>query len=186
MHLTRYYMYKRIKTCFDDLIKGKILGISGIHNFYPFIDAKLSKITEVEYPTVDIQDLPFDNDSFDFVITDQVIEHVENFQKAIQESQRVLKINGIVIHTTCFMNSLHYGPIDYWRFSPDALRYLFRNFSEIIQCEGWGNRIALTLCFISDRFRYMKIPESKWSLINLIATLNNKSYPIVTWVVARK
>lgn len=179
-------MYNKIKECFNEPIKGKILGISGIVNFYPLIDFKSSEITEVNYPAVDMQNLPFENESFNFVITDQVLEHIEDYGKAIQESKRVLKKGGIAIHTTCFINHLHHFPIDFWRFSPDALRYLFRDFSEIIQYDGWGNRLALVLCFISNRLRLINIPESKWSPLNFIATLNDERYPIVTWVVAKK
>ena len=186
MHLTRYYMYKRIEECFNDLMRGRILGISGINNFYHLIDTSCSEIIEVDYPVVDIQNLPFESEWFDFVITDQVLEHVEDFQKAVQESKRVLKKGGILIHTTCFINYFHPFPIDFWRFSPDALRFLFKDFSELIQSEGWGNRLALILCFMSERFRLMNIPESKWSLLNFIATFNEKKYPISTWVVARK
>jgi len=185
VHLTRYYMYKRIKECFKEPINGKILGISGIENFRPLI-SKDAEVLDVHYPEVDMQSLPYKDNSFDFVISDQVIEHLENPKKAIEESYRVLKRGGIAIHTTCFMNYIHYCPKDYWRFSPDALRYLCKDFSEILQCEGWGNRIAILLCFISDKFRFMKIPETKWSIRRLIATYNEKRYPIVTWVVAKK
>jgi len=167
-------------------MKGEILGISGIKNFYHVIDMNVSRLIETEYPEVDMQDLPFKSSRFDFVISDQVIEHLENPERAIKESYRVLRKGGIALHTTCFINYIHAFPKDFWRFSPDALKYLCKNFSEILQSEGWGNRIALFLCFISDRFRFMTIPESRWSLRHLIATLNEKSYPIVTWVLARK
>jgi SAM-dependent methyltransferase len=135
-----------------------------------------------------MQNLPFKNDTFDFIISDQVIEHLEDPKQALFESYRVLNKNGIAIHTTCFMNYVHRFPIDYWRFSPDALRYLCTKvgFSQILQCEGWGNRFALLLCFASDRFRFMDIPESDLSLRKKIATLNEKKYPISTWVVAQK
>lgn len=179
-------MCRRIKECFNEPIRGKILGISGIKKFYHLIDLDNSRITETEYPDVDMQNLPFNEETFDFIISDQVIEHLENPQKAIQESYRVLKEGGTVIHTTCFMNYFHPYPKDFWRFSPDALRYLCRDFSEILQCEGWGNRIALLLCFTSDRFRFMSIPESKWSIRRLVATWNEKRYSIVTWVIAKK
>lgn len=179
-------MYGRIKRCFKESMTGKILGISGIKNFYPFIDMESAEITEVRYPDVDIQSLPFNENTFDYVISDQVIEHVENPKKAIHESYRVLQKGGIALHTTCFMNYFHPSPKDLWRFSPDALRYLCDEFSEILQCEGFGNRILHLLCFTSDRFRFMKIPETKWSIRHLIATWNEKRYPIVTWVVAKK
>jgi SAM-dependent methyltransferase len=179
-------MYKRIAQCFGEPIKGKILGVSGISNFHSLIDAGNADIIETSYPDVDMQNLPFDDDTFDFVISDQVIEHLQSPQKAINESYRVLKKGGIAIHTTCFMNYIHAFPIDFWRFSPDALRYLCSDFSDILQCEGFGNRILHLLCFINDRFRSMNVPNTKLSILHLIATRNETRYPIVTWVVAKK
>ncbi|MBC8434348.1 class I SAM-dependent methyltransferase [Desulfobacula sp.] len=167
-------------------MKGNILGISGIGNFYPLIDMRNVELTEVNYPEADMQHLPYEDNGFDFVISDQVIEHLEDPKKAIKESYRVLNKDGIAIHTTCFINYIHSCPKDFWRFSPDALRYLCQGFSEILHCEGWGNRIAILLCFLSDRFRFMRIPEIKWSIRRLIATYNEEKYPIVTWVVAKK
>lgn len=185
-HLTRYYMYEKIRKCFKKPIKGKILGISGIKNFYSLIDMGNSELTEVEYPEMDMQNLPYEDNNFDFVISDQVIEHLENTKKAVEESYRVLKKDGITIHTTCFINHIHPCPEDFWRFSPKALSYLCKDFSEIICCEGWGNRILILLCFLSNKFRFMRIPETKWSIRHLIATRREERYPIVTWVVAKK
>ena len=51
-------MYKRIKECFKEPMTGKILDISGIKNFYPAIDMKNAEIIEVQYPSVDMQNLP--------------------------------------------------------------------------------------------------------------------------------
>ena len=179
-------MYNRIFQCFTQPLRGKILGVSGISNFYSLFDAKNSEITDTSYPDVDLQNLPFDDNAFDFLISDQVIEHLKDPQKAVNESYRVLKTGGIVIHTTCFMNYIHANPNDFWRFSPDALRLLCGNFSEIIQCEGFGNRLVHVLCFANDRFRALNVPDTKFSLLHHIATWNEIRYPIVTWVVAKK
>jgi SAM-dependent methyltransferase len=178
-------MYKRIEKCFKYPLRGMILGISGIKNFNTFID-KSAEVLDVNYQEVDMPILPFKDGIFDFVISDQVIEHLEGPQKAIEESYRVLKKGGIAIHTTCFVNYIHPFPKDFWRFSPDALKHLCRNFSEIIDCERWGNRVAILLTFINDRFRFLNIPESKMSLRHFIGTYNEKRYPIVTWIVAKK
>jgi ubiquinone/menaquinone biosynthesis C-methylase UbiE len=179
-------MYKKIGENIEEPMKGKILGISGINNFYPLIDMKNSEIIEAEFPIVDMQNLQYEDNVFDFVISDQVVEHLENPQKAVNESYRVLKKGGIAIHTTCFMNYIHPDPIDLWRFTPEGLRYLCREFSEIICCEGWGNRLAIFLCFLSRKFRYMEIPETKHSARNFVATYNEERVPIVTWVIAKK
>ena len=189
-HLTRNYMYESIYSCLkqNDLfpIKGKILGISGIKNFYPFIDMRNIELIEQNYPEIDMQDISYEKNTFDCVISDQVLEHLEDPSQAINESYRVLKPGGIVIHTTCFLNYIHLYPKDFWRFSPESLKYLCRNFSQIFIAEGWGNRFAIILCFISDRFRLMKIPKTKYSIKRLVSTYNEHRYPIVTWIIARK
>jgi ubiquinone/menaquinone biosynthesis C-methylase UbiE len=186
MNLTRYYMYKNIFSFFKEPLKGKILGVSGIDNFSSIIDSNNSEIIKVAYPDVDMQNLPYQDNEFDYIISDQVLEHIENPIKAINESYRVLKKGGIAIHTTCFMNYIHSYPGDYWRFTPDALRWLCKDFSEVLLCEGWGNRFAILLCFISDKFRGMRIPNWKLSIRRKIATKNEKIYPIVTWIVVKK
>lgn len=178
-------MYKKIRKCLKEPINGEVLGISGIENFRPLISEN-AEVLDVQYPEVDMQNLPFKDNIFDFVISDQIIEHLQDPKKAIGESYRVLKEGGIAIHTTCFINYIHPCPKDFWRFSPEALRYLVKDFSEIVCCEGWGNRIAILLCFLSDKFRSMKIPETKWSIRYFIGTCNEERYPIVTWVVAKK
>lgn len=47
-----------------------------------------------------ILEMPFKNNSFDFIISSEVIEHVTDQQKAISEIHRVLKPNGILVLTT--------------------------------------------------------------------------------------
>ena len=56
-----------MKNYFKEEIKGKVLGISGIWNFQSLID-KNSEILDVSYLEVDMQNLPYDDNIFDFVI----------------------------------------------------------------------------------------------------------------------
>lgn len=42
--------------------------------------------------------LPFEDDTFDFIISNQVFEHVQNYPETISEIQRVLKPGGSSIH----------------------------------------------------------------------------------------
>jgi SAM-dependent methyltransferase len=46
---------------------------------------------------VDLQRLPFDNETYDFVFASHVLEHVPDDEKAISEIRRILKPNGIAI-----------------------------------------------------------------------------------------
>jgi len=183
-HLTRYYMYERIRESLPKL-DGNILGISGIDNFKPLI-CQDANVIDSQYPDIDFHNLPFNDNIFDYVISDQVLEHLVDPQQAINESFRVLKKGGYAIHTSCFINYIHHCPQDYWRFTPEGLKYLCRDFSKICLCGGWGNRIAIILCFISDKLRFMPIPDNSYSLRNIIASNNEVNYPIVTWIVAMK
>jgi SAM-dependent methyltransferase len=47
--------------------------------------------------TIDLCELPFAANSFDFVVVNHVLEHVSNAHQAISEIHRVLKPNGIAI-----------------------------------------------------------------------------------------
>lgn len=46
---------------------------------------------------IDLQKLPFDDESYDFVFASHVLEHIPDDKKAIEEIRRVLKPNGIAI-----------------------------------------------------------------------------------------
>lgn len=42
--------------------------------------------------------IPFEDNTFDFVFSDQVMEHVQNFEEAVEEIYRVLKPGGCSLH----------------------------------------------------------------------------------------
>jgi SAM-dependent methyltransferase len=46
---------------------------------------------------VDLQQLPFDDESYDFVFASHVLEHVPNDEKAISEIHRILRPKGMAI-----------------------------------------------------------------------------------------
>jgi ubiquinone/menaquinone biosynthesis C-methylase UbiE len=47
--------------------------------------------------TVDIQELPFADATYDFVFASHVLEHIPNDRKAISEIRRILRPNGIAV-----------------------------------------------------------------------------------------
>lgn len=188
-------MYTRMFSALSLPLGGAILGISGLkyfigsRNYKPpcQIIAPEASITQVDYPQIDMRNLPYHDEQFDVVIADQVIEHIEgDVQQAVNEARRVLKKEGILIMGTAFIHPIHYGPKDMWRFSPDALRYLCRDFSEIIQCEGWGNRFVHALFFLYPPARDWQVPKRRWSFRRLLVTYNDNNYPHSTWIIARK
>lgn len=53
-------------------------------------------MTDVDYQA-DLQNLPFDDESFDIVFASHVLEHVPDDNKALSEIRRILTKNGIAI-----------------------------------------------------------------------------------------
>jgi SAM-dependent methyltransferase len=114
-HITRYYMYDHLRTVFTacnfETSRARILSISGSNKLIDLLGLKDPVIVEANYPDHNMLELDFDDNEFDFVVSDQVLEHVDGDpQKAIDESRRVLKPGGMAIHTTCFLNPVHGCP----------------------------------------------------------------------------
>lgn len=63
--------------------------------------------------------------SYDVVISVDVFEHVTRPWLAASEIVRILKPGGISYTSTLFAWRYHPVPIDYWRFTPDCLEFLF-------------------------------------------------------------
>ncbi|WP_019671575.1 class I SAM-dependent methyltransferase [Eudoraea adriatica] len=55
---------------------------------------------------IDATDIPYDNNTFDLLLCNHVLEHIPNYFKAIQEIFRVLKPNGIAILQTPYSKLL--------------------------------------------------------------------------------
>lgn len=58
------------------------------------------------YQIADVQDLPYSDDSFDIVIANHMMYHVQDINKGLSEIYRVLKKNGHVYMTTVGPNHL--------------------------------------------------------------------------------
>jgi len=55
---------------------------------------------------IDVQAMPFENDSFDIVICNHVLEHVEDDIKAMKEIYRILRKGGFAIMQVPFSSSM--------------------------------------------------------------------------------
>ncbi|MBR5546782.1 MAG: methyltransferase domain-containing protein [Clostridia bacterium] len=61
----------------------------------------------ISFAQVDIQQIPYENDSFDLVIANAMLYHVPDLDKAISEVARVLKPDGRFICSTTGDNGMH-------------------------------------------------------------------------------
>ena len=107
------------------------------HIFRPYVDSYVG----VEYDTTfsatkasthdrkadvlyDGLTLPFEDRSFDTVLSVQVLEHTPNPFELFAEMARVLRDKGTLILTVPFSGRLHEEPHDYLRFTPHIMREL--------------------------------------------------------------
>lgn len=68
----------------------------------------------------------FGKESFDVVISTELLEHVENWRKAISNIKQICKKNGIIIITArSYGKKVHGYPSDYWRYETDDIANIF-------------------------------------------------------------
>lgn len=79
----------------------------------------------------DIADLPFEDVCADALISEHVLEHISDPEKAINEMLRILKPGGLVYITVPFVMGFHSSPNDYYRWSDFGLERQFKDFEKI-------------------------------------------------------
>ena len=127
-------------------IGASILG-SGMEALIEGPDIKLVESDVAFWPRTtlicDAYCLPFEDNSFDGVIVQAVLEHVVDSLRCVEEIYRVLKEDGLVYDETTFMQQVHGSHFDFTRFTHLGHRHLFRKFEEIASGAVCGPAMAL-------------------------------------------
>lgn len=93
----------------------------------------------------DAHALPFRDGSFEVVLCTEVLEHLVEPQRAIDDMFRVLQPGGRLLLTTRFLFPIHDAPHDYFRFTKYGLRHLLRRFEEVEVAEETDSVGALAV-----------------------------------------
>jgi ubiquinone/menaquinone biosynthesis C-methylase UbiE len=140
----------QILTIYGDIVKtipafkGNVLDVGCGQSPYKFLlnaaDTKYFGVDIVDaekfdYDNSDItpfdgENIPFEDGKFDGLICTEVLEHVQNYQKLIDEMHRVMKKGGTGIVTIPWSARYHYIPYDFFRYTPSSLKTMFSKFSE--------------------------------------------------------
>ena len=135
----------RLKTALESVIKP--LAIKGLRcldvgcgdrpyeylfqsGHYVGVDVKSSgRPLEMKQPDYfyDGVTLPLQDDSFDMVMSTQVLEHVPNPSEFLKEIARPCKLGGTVIISLPFVYQEHEEPYDYFRFTQFGIEELLKN-----------------------------------------------------------
>lgn len=108
----------------DFLEIGSYLSSFNIRSLAPhnsnYVGVDLGAGPGVDIVLTDPYKLPFDNNSFDFVISSSCFEHSEFFWLTYMEVMRVLKPMGLFYLNAPSNGDFHRFPVDCWRFFPDS------------------------------------------------------------------
>lgn len=110
----------------------------------------------VNVKQIDIQDIPYEDDSFDIVIANHMLYHVPNVDKAIEEVYRVLKKDGIFYASTLGTNGFQ-----------KYLNEKFREFNsnmDYFNIENWTFTLKNGKEKLSKKFNNIEMYEYKDSI----------------------
>jgi SAM-dependent methyltransferase len=96
--------------------------------------------------------LPFANTTFDGVVFQAALEHVEDADRALTEIRRVLRPGGRVLVEVPFMQGYHAAPADYRRFTVTGLQAELSRHGFAVEETGVAVGPASAMAWISAEF----------------------------------
>ena len=125
--------------------------------------------------------LGFRSESFDSVLCTQVLEHVRDPQRVLQEICRVLRPNGVALVTVPLNSGIHMAPHDYCRFTEFGLRELCERVGLVVDVIAErGGRIATAAQSVLLVFEVDSMPSR-----HLGAAVARRGIQLVSWLVRR-
>ena len=132
-----FWLYLKNETPFF-FDKLKVLHFAPEQAFYK----RFRKLKNIEYVTTDLNspiadvkadicDLPFNDNEFDFIICNHVLEHIPNDYKAMKELYRVLSFNGTAIVQVPYKSDLEETYEDDSITDPKERRRIFGQYDHV-------------------------------------------------------
>jgi SAM-dependent methyltransferase len=131
------------------------------------------------YPEYDVCAGPYEKNSFDVILAQQVLEHVLWPYRAVKHVYETLRPGGWFIVTTPFLLRVHDYPVDCSRWTELGLKHLLAEggfYLNDIQTGSWGNRACVRANF--NRW-------ARW-IPWLHSLKNERLFPVVVWAFAQK
>ena len=139
-------------------LSGHMLNAgSGSRDIGPFLRGRgVTEVTRYDLASEDpavvkgpLESMPFDDESFDSVLCNAVLEHVEDAELAMGELARVVRKRGHVVVAVPFLQPYHACPGDFRRYTASGLAQLGRRHGLDVVCVLPVHSLAQTLAWIA-------------------------------------
>lgn len=181
VHQRLYWPYEEAAK----MIKGKVLELgcgwgrgveklisaaahyTGLDKNEELIAALQQKYPDHAFATADFPDLSrFEDNTYDFIVTFQVIEHIKDDHKFLREANRVLKKGGKIILTTVNRKfSLSRNPWHIREYSTDELRTLMGQYFKTVDAMGVGGNDKVWAYYEQNKLSVNK--TMRWDILDL-------------------
>ena len=122
------------------------------------VDKSYAKSTYV----CNLDDIPVEDNRYDFILFNQVMEHLPDPSTVLKELFRILKPSGKILYTGPLFYEEHEQPFDFYRYTQFGLRKLFTdahlNIERLDWLEGYFGTIAYQFRSI---YKYLPLKPKK-------------------------
>ncbi|MBW4536110.1 MAG: class I SAM-dependent methyltransferase [Pleurocapsa minor HA4230-MV1] len=112
----------------------------------------------------DLVAIPVQDERFDYIVCNQVLEHLPEPKQALKELCRVLKTGGEIICTTPFFYEEHLQPNDFYRYTQFGHAYLFKEAGFEVEKIEWLEGYFGTLAYQLE-VAYRSLPSALTSIV---------------------
>ena len=104
----------------------------------------------------DLSDIPVEDERFDRILFNQVLEHIPEPPLVLAELYRVLEPGGLILCSVPLFYEEHQKPYDYFRYTQFALRKLFEDAGFVIERIDWLEGYFGTVSYqFSQMYRHL-------------------------------
>jgi SAM-dependent methyltransferase len=136
-------------------------------------DIAIEKVIKKNITIYNGEKLPYNNNFFDIIISNQVFEHVENPFTTILEIDRVLKPNGVFIGSVSQLEPYHAKSV--FNFTPYGMKCLMKNTTlEIMEFRPGIDAFTLLIRALFGKRKYFNRYWTKESPLNRLLSIYGK------------
>jgi SAM-dependent methyltransferase len=132
---------------------------------------------------------PFDDASYDSIISNEVLEHVFNADEFLSEINRCLKNGGQLLLTVPFVWDEHEQPGDFGRYTSFGLKYLLQKHGfEVLEFYKTAGDISIIFQLINDYIYKVAIGKNKLLnrvFVNALCSIFNIIGCILTFILPK-